>query len=352
MLAVAQALDALTNLPPIRFASRQRTGIHLTELFEPYEVVCFGNDLREPALLTHLLDRYPDAVLVLDKKYYYAEDDLRTLRRRGQRLVRVDHPGATAGTADLVVLPNLHHSAEEMERLAALHDGHLLAGPAAVILPEAVRTAPHVPPRHRRQHDLVFLAGGSDPQRALSVFYTLTAPLAARCPDLTRVFALGAYATWPAMTGMQPGTRLVPWELSLLWSSPLVVTLFGQTVYELLAVGTPALVLTMTDEDERAMPFLVSASGGAVGHLGRLATAQSETVCAALAERWQSLDHLRLMRRASQGLIDGHGARRIAERVLALADEGDSYARSDVPGECRGALGPMDRGARAHPDSP
>jgi spore coat polysaccharide biosynthesis predicted glycosyltransferase SpsG len=98
----------------------------------------------------------------------------------------------------------------------------------------------------------------------------------------------------------------------------LALTAAGQTLYELAALGRPAVAIEMAANQRPQLAALQQA--GTVIAAGA-ATDQDIADCAAtrLAELARDRVSLSRMAAAGRALIDGRGARRVAEAVLARA---------------------------------
>ena len=113
---------------------------------------------------------------------------------------------------------------------------------------------------------------------------------------------------------------------SLMAEADLAVAAFGVTAYELAAMGVPALLLSLTEDHARSADAL-AASGGAIslGVGNALATDR-------LAEEIDQLANneplRRAMRTAARRQIDGLGANRIAEIMMAEMDRRKTGKRS------------------------
>ena len=232
-------------------------------------------------------------------------------------LVRIDAPWAEADSCDLLVLPGMHHGAETLERLDAGFGERLLVGAEYVMVREGVME--HRRPWYDHQAGIVFSAGGADPQEALPLLYTMTRPLQAHLPaSLPLWFLVGPLSQpWKLLrpsysdfiTGFSPLTMA---------QAGLFVSLWGTAVYEALALGTPTLTIARTEAEAEDAARLEAATEGAVQSLGTLAGLMRETLCDRLVGVWQDAGERKRMHYASAGLLDGKGAERVAQAVLAL----------------------------------
>ena len=193
-----------------------------------------------------------DDVLCVDTKADdWANDDkaLFLLRRRGTGVVRLDHPLAAPSSCDLLILPNAHQSSKEKTRLARGFGDRLRLGwPYVMLAPDV---GGYVPYAQRANGPVVFCAGGSDPLDVLPWFFATTHAL---WPDREKVYLVGEAALHPLRYGRDKylAWNVEPFTKSRLKTAALVVTLFGQTVYECLYWRTPVLTLAHTPENASA----------------------------------------------------------------------------------------------------
>ena len=232
-------------------------------------------------------------------------------------LVRIDAPWAEPGSCDLLILPGMHHGAETLERLDAGFGERLLVDAEYVM----VRADLMENRRGWYEHNagIAFNAGGSDPERALQQLYVMTRALHSRFDDGPPFFYLAGplsmawkldTPTWKDfVTGFSHMTVA---------QAGLFVSLWGTTVYEALALGTPTLTIARTEAEAEDAARLEAATEGAVQSLGTLAGLMRETLCDRLVALWQDAKKRKRMHYASAGLLDGKGAERVARAVLAL----------------------------------
>jgi spore coat polysaccharide biosynthesis predicted glycosyltransferase SpsG len=90
---------------------------------------------------------------------------------------------------------------------------------------------------------------------------------------------------------------------------------FGTTVYELAATGLPAIVLSITDDHARSAE--VFARGGSLIHLGLFSTISAAQIQSAVREMLNSPQLRLTMAQRGQALVDGKGAERVADLILA-----------------------------------
>ena len=232
-------------------------------------------------------------------------------------VVRIDAPWATPETCDLLILPGMHHSAETIERLDTAFGERLMVGAEYVVLQEGVPLVRRPFAEHNQR--LVFAAGGSDPEQILLLLYEMTHGFsydAIRTP--LRVFCVGAHAEPWMLRSPDVHERITGFSLNEVAYAAVYVTLWGTTVYEALAMGTPTLTIARTEAEAEDAAWVEAATDGAVQSLGTLVGLMRETLCDRLVALWEDAKERKRMHYASEGLLDGKGAERVARAVVAL----------------------------------
>lgn len=102
----------------------------------------------------------------------------------------------------------------------------------------------------------------------------------------------------------------------LMSQADLALASFGMTAYELAAVGVPMLLLCLSDDHLRSAKELEAA--GAARILGLASEATDDALDQALIDLCADRRARDRMSRLARQLVDGHGARRIAEQIAAL----------------------------------
>jgi spore coat polysaccharide biosynthesis predicted glycosyltransferase SpsG len=244
-------------------------------------------------------------------------DDLAAeLRGKGRLVVVVGQPAVT--TADLGVVPDFAWQAPD--------DRPDLAGGLPFLLVRGDVTARRGCERgpETEAPRIVVSFGGVDP-------YGLTARAAAALHDLrpdahVQVVVAPGFAH-AEMNAQVMAARFGEQEIitggdpleTVLDGADLLVTALGVSVGEALALGVPVALLANHEHDAPAAAQL--AATGAAVDLGHHAALPQIDLCAKLAEIIQA-DTLAAMKSAAAGLVDGRGAARAAERIMALVAAG------------------------------
>lgn len=191
-----------------------------------------------------------------------------------------------------------------------------LLGPVYTLLREEFAAAP--PDRHApRVERIVVTLGGSDPFRLTPRLVTWTR---VACPDVEIVAIVG-----PFFDGIEevraagPDRLLVdpPEFREVLVAADLVVSGGGQTTYELAAAGRPCVAIQVADDQGRNLQALARA--GVLRFIGTAHDPQLETAFRAALRRLAGDAAARAqMGRAGRALVDGQGARRVAQALMSL----------------------------------
>ena len=252
---------------------------------------------------------------------------------RDIHVVRIDDMQATPATCDLLIAPGAHWSAETIARLQASFGERFLFGWDYVMLHGEVTKHAPVPYKQRMDGPIVFCAGGSDLDGILeqiwtwTEYVTLTAHMRFCIGDgyqgRLRNFLMPPLHAPTA--GMPFPRSVVRFSREALRTASLVVSIFGVTVYECLALRTPVITIARTLDDAYAASELVSRSiyrsddgTSAVISLGYIDIISRESLCSYIQKCIEHIPLPQSMHAASTGLIDGHGVERIANAILGI----------------------------------
>ncbi len=264
----------------------------------------------EPALPHVLAAAAQAAAVVVDVKHPLSRAEVRALRGVRPILV-VDNAGAGVADADLVLAP-----------FAQARSRRWLAGAGFVPLRRAFRLAGDL--RGPRGTPLVVLVsmGASDPGgltvpalEGLALARERVGRLAARVvanpatPVWARLPPLARRLDFPPPCPIDPNGMVAH-----LAEADVALLAMGVTVYEALACGVPAIVLCRTSADVAHARELEAR--GAIVSLGLHWT--EERIGAAVADVLGAPGRVATMAAAGRALVDGAGAARVAERLIAL----------------------------------
>ncbi|MEI7606001.1 MAG: NTP transferase domain-containing protein [Rhodospirillaceae bacterium] len=332
--SAALGLGHLVRCLAVAAALRDRFSAAVTFAFggDP----AFADTVREQAFPVSLLSGSDPAselaavlaetragVVLMDLRTPCNAAEIAAVRTAGCRLALLDDGGERRLAADLAFYPpsgrDLDWSGARGERLVGWD---WLALRPQFSPPPARR--PAEPPM------ALILAGGSDPRRLRVRLLRVAAGALPADWRITLVLGrataadAGANAAIDALAAAL-GSRLtiahdVADMATLMAGASLAVSVFGGTAYELAATGVPAILLGLDADHVRSASFLAEA--GAALCLGVAGEENDEILGRAIAGLAADSGRRSRMSAAGRALIDGLGARRIAERLARSEGQG------------------------------
>lgn len=246
---------------------------------------------------------------------YGLQHEAQTLHRDGVRLAVIDDDGRW-GRYDCDVLINQNLGAERMVYDTAA-PARLLGAAFAMIRREflthtgATSTAPAV----RR---VLVSFGGDDRHRQGERVARLLHRVA---PDVERLVTGGVIAAPSASlegaTGIVSGTDLA----GVMATCDVALVAAGSICWELAYMGVPAITLTMADNQEAIARE--TAAAGVARALGPYDAVTDDAIASAFDELANNVEMRAGMRARGRALIDGQGARRVADALAGLARRGE-----------------------------
>jgi UDP-2,4-diacetamido-2,4,6-trideoxy-beta-L-altropyranose hydrolase len=277
----------------------------------------------------------------------------RALRRAGRRVLLLDDVRhLNEYDADVLLNQNIHArdwtyaGPPEMLRLL---------GPDYVLLRSEFTAEPGRTQRPRVPLRILCTMGGADP---LGMAALVLQALALLPPDSVEAVLLAGPAN-PRQAELRAAVPRCPQKVRLLaavddmrelmeWAD-LALTAAGSTCWELAHMGVPMLAVTVAGNQEGIARELERAGAALDLGLGRNLSASA---IAEAVQRVNDPSGLRRMGEAGRGLIDGHGAARVADILDALAAprlEAAPLLRRAGPGDCRAVFNlANDPTVRAH----
>jgi len=227
-------------------------------------------------------------------------------------VVVVDNEGPGVFNADLVVAPFGHARGERW-----------LTGAEYIPLRKAFRLAGELRAQRPPAPLVLVSMGGSDPGGLALPALEGVALARGRHPRLTvRLLANPASPVWGRLPGalrrheFPPARPIDPSAMvGHLAEAAVAVLAMGVTVYEAMACGVPAVVLCRTSADVAHARTL--AARGAVVSLGQ--HWNEEKIAEAVASLLDAPARCTALSDAGRALVDGRGAGRVADRLVALA---------------------------------
>jgi spore coat polysaccharide biosynthesis protein SpsF len=272
----------------------------------------------EAGFLSECILRTQARALVLDIRTSLSKEAVAHVRARGIATLAVDDLSERRLAADLVALP----PTAEAERAAwPGFSGEKLIGWRWTILSGPVTHArPDLASHGVPPLKLLVTMGGADPSRLTERVALALLPLKAR---LAPSFVIGpafaeAAARAEALRKLWPDAEIVLKPASLgpvIQHMDLALVAYGVTAQELAAAGVPALYLGLTSDHEQGAHALAATGAGL--SLGRHDTVGDESIARALAALIDNPAQRRAMAEAGPRAIDGLGALRLAEKLVA-----------------------------------
>lgn len=244
---------------------------------------------------------------------YGLQSEAQALRRDGLRLAVIDDDGRW-GRYDCDVLINQNLGAERVEYDTAA-ETRLLGAAFAMIRREFLTQPVAAQPAPAVRRVLVSF-GGDDRHRQGERVARVLQRVA---PDVERVVTGGVLAAPAAMDGAArviTGTDMA----AVIAASDAAVVAAGSICWELAYLGVPAITLTMADNQEAIARELAAA--GVARALGPYDAVSDEAIASAFAALVANAGMRATMSARGRALIDGQGARRVADALAAHARRG------------------------------
>ena len=240
------------------------------------------------------------------------------LRRASPARLVIVMDGTCSGRleADLVVCP--------IERLPDPADwrgfaGQRYEGPAYAILDPSYARLPSCRGIRTAVPRVLITMGASDPHELTLRVLDALDPLS---EQFETIVALGPafvhespLRTWLAGVHRRCQIRREGNLLALMCDADLAIVSFGTTVYELAATGLPAVALCISED--HAESAAVFAKFGSLVSLGLYSGVGSSEIRNAVAELLRDPSRRAVMAAAGQKLVDGRGAERVADILMA-----------------------------------
>jgi len=321
--ARGSSVDVLSRPLNDRLGQRlSARGLGVHELTEPAGGEA---DLRRTTGLAH---RVGASWIVIDGYRFDARYQA-ALTDAGFRVLWIDDEAHAAGyTAEVIVNQNLHARPEMYPRRPP--DGRLLLGPQYALLRPEFRRRPDPPDRALPPRRLLVSLGGGDVGALIREILEGIAGLGRDRFEVTVV--AGPHASSSALQAaagrLLSSARVLPFVddmAAVMAECDLAVSAAGSTVWELLALGIPSMLVVLAD-NQAAIAAELDRRGAAVS-LGAREELTTSSVTQALRSLAQDPLRLELVRRAGSTMVDGRGAARVADHVTP--PEGVELAHGD-----------------------
>jgi UDP-2,4-diacetamido-2,4,6-trideoxy-beta-L-altropyranose hydrolase len=262
---------------------------------------------RAKGVLAVVVDSY-----TVDTAYF------RMLAEAGCRVVAIDDPADRELPVHVVVNPSA--TADRPRYRGAGHTRYLLGPRYAMLQPEfAAGVAPRASEHVRR---VLLTLGGGDPGRLTARLISIIAAVVDAIPvDVVVGPWFAGDAALRALAAGSAGAIVLhdrPTDMrALMLAADVAVSGGGQTTFELAATGTPTVAIRLADNQTYTLKTLAEA--GALVHVGDV---DDPSLDAALASALDTLvkdgERRAEMSRRARAAVDGRGAARVAEAIVAL----------------------------------
>ena len=244
---------------------------------------------------------------------------IQIIKPLGHKLILLDNITPARFGADVVIYPSalFDNRPNRLDFAGRVYGGaqYVPVDETYMKAREKCRMLKHQPPYH-----ILVTMGGSDPRQ---LTYQIVSSLLCLSQPLDIKIVIGpAFTPDPRLSDMEqendPKLRFIRGQDNLAFlmaDSHIAITAVGTTLYELAAVGVPAIVISNYTEDRRDMELYEKLGMNLpLGFYRDITPLQIQNAVSLLlrdATTWQS------MRNKGWELVDGCGARRIVECVLA-----------------------------------
>lgn len=253
--------------------------------------------------------------MVIDGDRFRA-DYLRSIHASGSRVLLIDdYADRPSFSADMIVNPNFGADPERYRTRG--FQAPVLAGSHYALLRREFQASRVREVRERGNRILVTL-GGSDPEDLTS---QIASALAA-CPDLdVTIVAGGAYANKDRLVSQAgPGTKLIFNSHNmhdLMMEADIAITIAGGTLWELLSLGCAVLSYARTPGGAYLATCL--AQKGMIVDMGEISCFDPGKIVPVVREIENSISTRQHMASQGQTLVDGLGAKRVADMLRQLS---------------------------------
>ncbi len=260
-------------------------------------------------------------IVIVDRQWDYSAEFVRGLGR-SRKIVFIDHCSPGSFEADLTIFPTASVTAEIVDDVRWRNRPDVfLYGAEFILMSERV-----IALRNRRRarcqtgRPIILTTGGCDPEAVM----IQVLPWLGRVTIDGEVEALigDAFAHHRQLEALKPTLpshiQFYPFDAGRLPDAGIAICTFGVSVYELMFLGVPTLVIGHSLENADASRVLAERCGATIdlGYIGELTEDRFTQALTALLNNPKKQNEI--SRRALEQ-VDGLGAQRVAERIAALA---------------------------------
>ncbi len=319
-LSIARALKELGE--PVCFLSADREPVPLLEAQEQEYLVLgtsYQNPMEDWERLDSVLERGEDSLFFADG-YFFSPQYLQKARER-MPVCLLDDLGTDGMPVDLLI--NYHIFAQRTLYGNKGQGTAYLLGPRFAPLRKEFGEA-FCPPRQRARRVLITTGGSDRYDLAGKILESILRHPGIR--DMEYCVVSGAFNRYlPHLRELEkghPGVRVysnVENMIELMQQCDIAVTAGGTTLYELCAVGLPAVCFSFVDNQKKIVEEFqrqgIVCCGGDYGQLGDQLASEVAGQVARLAS---DVVLRRSLSERGHSLVDGGGAMRIARQLQAL----------------------------------
>lgn len=245
-----------------------------------------------------------------------------SMRHAARRILAIDDLADRRHDCDVLLDQNLYADMHERYRSLVPAQAVTLLGPQyALLRPEFLEARRRREQRGQPRRLLVFFGGGDASNETLKTLRALrTLDLAARaihtdvligCANDARIEIERQVAGMPGVSAFAHTDEIA----TLMLRADLAIGAGGTTTWERCCIGLPAIVIAVAD-NQVALSRAV-ADAGCQQYLGRSQAVTEQMIAAAVSAALERYDELRAGADRGMQLVDGRGARRVADVLRA-----------------------------------
>ncbi len=305
-------IEFITNNDPKVTERIVKRGFSVRAILDSEDIVkCLG-DLYSNDLIN---------VLVVDTKNYYGEGLIQRLRREFPNLLIavIDKVDGECEMANLVVIPAAH---VPYNQEPTFKKAKLLIGPQYIILGEEFSKEHRIGRlRQKDKNNLIVSMGGSDPNnitlkvlRALEASrdrYNITVIIGPAYVHKDELFSFTNNCKRKIEVVENPSDIVRYFK-----TAAVAIVAFGVTVYEMAALGVPAVVITHTPKDIIYAEQLEKT--GLCLNLGYHNDISVEGLASKLETILSQTESFQQIEKKNASIVDGGGALRVSEEIYKL----------------------------------
>lgn len=254
-----------------------------------------------------------DIEIIFADSYYITNEFINTINARYK--TACFYCKEKVVNADLIVNYNINCNVGFYKNNYQNMCSKLLLGSRFVPLREEFSSLTYTNKSSRKK--ILFLTGGSDPYNLVGRFLQLSGEL----PQYEITIVIGKYSKVKQTSETADNVKCIPPSnniAAVMAENDIVISAGGTTMYELCAIGIPAIIYSMADNQVSESVYM-----GQIGCVEYIGDVREETLF------WNKLKHsihqlatdenkINKMISLMKDVVDGQGCRRISEEILLL----------------------------------